>query len=88
MAEDALAIADLPSYEAFKVLQNELLRRRESYFASLARGLTNNRAIVDQREIDEKRGFWYGALWATIVLPRTMKRQAAKAADAAKEDES
>jgi hypothetical protein len=76
--EDAGAIAELLTYESFKVLQNELLRRRDSYFQNLSRGLTNNRNLVDQREIDEKRGFWYGALWATTVLPRTMKRRAEK----------
>jgi len=35
------------------------------------------RGPVDQREIDYKRGFWQGAVWATKILPH----QAAAALD-------
>ena len=86
--EEEEAIADLLGFESFKVLQNELLRRRNAYFLHLAQGLSNNRNLVDQREIDEKRGFWYGALWATLVLPKSIQRRAAKAAAKQKESDS
>jgi hypothetical protein len=46
-------------------------------------------APVDQREIDYKRGFWQGAIWAVLVLPQQASAALAKqreADDAAPEE--
>lgn len=47
---------------------------REKYFANLARGLALNSAPLDQRELDYKRGFWQGAIFATQRLPKTLAK--------------
>jgi hypothetical protein len=58
-------------------LLEEIKATREAYVRALATGLMKQPGPVDQREIDYKRGFWQGAIWATLVLPQ----QAAAALD-------
>ena len=58
-------------------LLEEIKATREAYVRALANGLVTQRGPVDQREIDYKRGFWQGAVWATKILPH----QAATALD-------
>lgn len=45
-------------------------QQRETYFENLARGLAVNSQPLDQRELDYKRGFWQGAIYATRRLPK------------------
>jgi len=70
--EALAAIATLMerSPHLLELLEAEVKRTRDEYAFNLARGLMKHVKTVDQREIDYKRGFWQGALWATILLPR------------------
>lgn len=54
----------------FKALAELVLAARERYFENFARGLASSDKLVDQREVDYKRGFWQGALWAVRTLPK------------------
>lgn len=63
-------VAGLMKHPAYKVLIEELEAMRERYFATLARGIATQTGPVDQREIDEKRGFWKGAIYALKVFPK------------------
>jgi hypothetical protein len=54
----------------FKRLGEVVKAEQTKYFANLARGLASSQGPVDQREIDYKRGFWQGALWAIQALPK------------------
>ena len=59
----------LTTHPAYEVLIREIEAAREKYFVNLARGLAMRNGPVDQREIDEKRGFWKGAIWALKTFP-------------------
>lgn len=67
-------IARLADNAGFLALKEEVLRARDEYFVNLAKGLASTRTAVDQREIDEKRGFWAGAVWALDRFPTMTKR--------------
>lgn len=69
------AISTLAAHPAWAVLEQELGAARERYFDNLARGLATNRNAVDQREIDEKRGFWTGVIWAVSTFPKKKSRE-------------
>ena len=43
---------------------------REEYYQNLANELSKSSQPISQREIDYKRGFWQGALYATQRLPK------------------
>jgi hypothetical protein len=58
----------------FARLGERVEKLREQYFANLAKGLATNPKPLDQREIDYKRGFWQGALYATQRLPKTLAK--------------
>ena len=47
----------------------ELIELRENYYKNLARTLSMSVMPVDQRDVDYKRGFWNGALWAFREFP-------------------
>lgn len=48
----------------------EIKSLKEGYYANFARSLSESGLPVDQRDVDYKRGFWRGALWAYAVLPK------------------
>lgn len=56
--------------QGFKAVAEYIKELREEYFENLARGLAVQSAPLDQRELDYKRGFWQGALFATQRLPK------------------
>jgi hypothetical protein len=58
------------SPKALDAIVDEVKFVRDEYAFRLARGLMRQIDPVDQREIDYKRGFWQGALWATVILPK------------------
>ena len=62
-------ISALLKHPGLQVLRAEIKVAREKYIANLARGLAMHTDPVDQREIDEKRGFWKGAIWALDTFP-------------------
>lgn len=63
-------IAGLLKHPGYQALVAELEAKREQYFANLAKGIATQQTPVDQREIDEKRGFWKGAIYALKVFPK------------------
>lgn len=44
----------------------------ESDFDAFARVLAKSPTPIDQRKVDENRGFWAGALWAVGKLPNNL----------------
>lgn len=58
----------------FEMLVDAVKAERERYRINLATGIgmTGGAAApaVDQREIDYKRGFWNGAVWALVQFPK------------------
>lgn len=58
----------------FARLAERVEKLREQYFQNLARGLAVRTEPLNQREIDYKRGFWQGALYATQRLPKSLAK--------------
>jgi len=58
----------------FEALGDKIEELREQYFKNLARGLASNSALLDQREIDYKRGFWQGAMYVARRLPKQLAK--------------
>lgn len=48
---------------------------QEQYFTNLAHVLATSPNPVDQRVIDEKRGFWLGAIWVVEKLVQQADRE-------------
>lgn len=63
-------ISTLANMPGFKRLGEVVKEKQQQYFVNLARGFASSSNPVDQREIDYKRGFWQGALWAVQALPK------------------
>lgn len=66
--KQAERISTLAHNPAWQELRGLVLTARENYFTNMARGLAASKNPVDQREVDEKRGFWAGAVWAVELL--------------------
>lgn len=79
-------IATLTRMPGFKRLGDVVKVERDKYVANLARGLASSPAPVDQREIDFKRGFWQGAVWAIQALPHRKSAEWDKFVNAAAKD--
>lgn len=58
--DDQALLATLASNPGFLVAKRIFTEKREEYFLNLAKSLWTPGAVVDQRVIDEKRGFWLG----------------------------
>lgn len=72
--EAARGIAVLLDHPSFKALQTEVHLRTEQFWSAIARGLAVNDRAVNQRELDFRRGFYRGAIWATHRLPAQIER--------------
>lgn len=63
----------LVSNSYFQLLAAGVEAERKKYLTNLASGVGFTGGVkaapVDQREIDYKRGFWNGALYAVTVFP-------------------
>ena len=68
--DEDLAIAALRNNENFGVLRGVVLRQRDSWFQNFARGMAQSPLLIDQREVDEKRGYFRGAMYYVNHLPR------------------
>lgn len=77
------ALHTIANHPKFELAKTAILELREAYFKNLAQGLALQAGPVDQREIDYKRGFWKGVLWALNGLPRTRARDFEKFLEAA-----
>lgn len=71
-------IIRLSKREDFAALRAEAERLRESWSDAFLRGTLKSRLPLDQREIDEKRGFWDGIDYILNRMPAqaqvTLKR--------------
>lgn len=54
---------------------------RDKWMLNFARGLSASRNLVDQREVDERRGYWWGAYYMTHILPKYARKKVARAAN-------
>lgn len=72
------AIARLRTNESFMVLEAVVLRQRETWMDNFARGMALSPNLIDQREVDEKRGYFKGAVYYTHHLPRIAERRLVK----------
>lgn len=57
-------ITRLDGNPAIDAALEEIRDQRRTYEANLGRSLVRGSAEVNQREVDFKRGFWYGLEWA------------------------
>lgn len=62
-------IVRLSSRQDFAALRDELERMRDAWSENFMRGALKSRLPFDQREVDEKRGFWDGIDFAMNRLP-------------------
>lgn len=64
MTHDDQLLAQLAQHPGWEVLEKRFLEKRDQYFVNLGRQIQGNRTEpLDQRVIDEKRGFWLGGVW-------------------------
>ena len=62
-------IAILSRHPAFGLLAKALEEEREKQLGRLTRTLIFKHEPLDQRVVDEMRGFWRGAMWVAEKLP-------------------
>ncbi|MCI0408729.1 MAG: hypothetical protein L0191_09230 [Acidobacteria bacterium] len=62
-------IGGLLDIRPFQQLQKEVSMRAEQFWASVAKGLSIQERPTSQRELDYRRGFYRGAVWAVHRLP-------------------
>lgn len=67
-------MSQLQRHPGYRLLVERVLAARETYRTNLATGagMTGgwNAPIVDQRELDYKRGFWNGAVYGLVQFPK------------------
>lgn len=69
-----------------EAIRQEVELRRDRYWARISKWLAHSPHPVNQREIDYKRGFWNGAVYAVTFLPAEAK--SALKAESTKGDDS
>lgn len=84
------AMHRLTSNPVFKQFAEAVESERERYISNLARLLATGIKgdPVDQRELDYKRGFWNGAIYAVTQFPRQKAKGWEKFFAANKESET
>lgn len=78
--DEDLAIASLANDERFHALIRRIHRNRDNWALKFAHGALASNNLVDQREVDYKRGYFGGALFYVERLPRKLAKAAALAA--------
>jgi hypothetical protein len=73
--DEDMALATLRRNENFQVLRNVVLRQRDTWIHNFARGMAQSPLLIDQREVDEKRGYFKGAVYYVQHLPRIAQRR-------------
>lgn len=73
-SEKQQQISSVLPHQGFVSLQEEVHEARQEYFLQVAKGLATSKDPVDQRLVDELRGFWKGAVWALEVFPKLTDR--------------
>ena len=87
--EVAAQLKQLTELPAFQALVAEMENAEEAWYRNFAAGLAVQTKPVDQREVDEKRGFWKGVRWALKVFPRLSAKEYDRfIAEALKESEA
>jgi hypothetical protein len=84
------AMSRLTDNPFFQKLAEAVEAERERYISNLARTLAMGSMAppVDQREIDYKRGFWNGALYAVTLFPNKKAKNWDKFVAETKESET
>lgn len=81
--EVAEQIRGLPDRPSFQLLVAEMERRASEEAQTLGRKILASKDPVDQRHLDERRGFWLGAMYALKTYPKqadqTWQRHVAEA---------
>lgn len=72
------ALAYLRNNQNFQILKNVVLSQRDSWMLNFARGMAMSPNSIDQREVDEKRGYFRGAVYYVHHLPRISATRLAK----------
>ena len=67
-------VGALMEIEPFRQLQREVVLRRDQFWAAISRGLSVQEKPTSQRELDFRRGFYKGAVWAVLRLPAQIER--------------
>lgn len=62
-------ISEILKHSGFKNLATAVALAQNEFFENLAKEIASSREPVNQRELDEKRGFWAGATWAVTAMP-------------------
>lgn len=68
-------IYQLTQHAGWEKLAEYMQDRRQAFFANMARGLMGSKNPVDQREVDEKRGYWDAVDFIFRRLPRMNEAQ-------------
>ena len=58
----------LRAHAGVQAAKEEIAAQRDEYYQNLARSFYSSKEPVSQREIDYKRGLWYGAMWAYTLF--------------------
>jgi hypothetical protein len=67
--EDRLElITRLRAHAGIAAAIEEIKAQRDEYYQNLSRSLYSSTEPVSQREIDYKRGVWWGAMWAYTMF--------------------
>jgi hypothetical protein len=84
--EEQEQIAILSQHPAFKLLVRAVEEERDRRMAKLAREFTFKADALNQRALDEERGFFKGALWVALTLPESTYSRWMETADKAMEE--
>jgi hypothetical protein len=66
--ENLELITRLKDHAGVQAAREEIRAQRDEYYSNLARSFYSSKDPVDQREIDYKRGVWWGAMWAYTLF--------------------
>jgi hypothetical protein len=81
-------IKRLTRHEDFQALVRQVEEAREEYVRNLARSLIHSPRPVSETDVEAKRHFWKGAVWALKTFPTLTAKDFDKAtAEALKESE-
>lgn len=85
-AEEQEQIAVLSQHPAFKLLARAVEEERDRRMEGLARQFVSKADALNQRALDEMRGFFKGARWVAETLPKEQYDGWVKAVDKAMEE--
>jgi hypothetical protein len=84
-AETLETIIRLSKRKDFAILADLAAEMQEEWARKFARGMLKSTKAADQREIDEKRGFWDGINFILTRYPKIAERELEKLLETNKE---